>query len=110
MVGADRFELSTSWSQTKRAADLRYAPATGSIPEMGLKVKKKSGAHPQPRVRPDRQVPGLGRVVSEYERQVDVVVGRRLDVEEDDHPVAQRTGVVKDAIPDLNGDRRLQGG
>gem|GEM_PF-3625776 len=26
MVGADRFELSTSWSQTKRASQLRYAP------------------------------------------------------------------------------------
>lgn len=25
-VGAVRFELTTSWSQTKRAAGLRYAP------------------------------------------------------------------------------------
>jgi hypothetical protein len=27
MVGAPRFELGTSWSRTKRATRLRYAPA-----------------------------------------------------------------------------------
>ena len=30
LVGADRFELSTSWSQTKRASQLRYAPQISS--------------------------------------------------------------------------------
>ena len=28
MVGEDRFELSTSWSQTTRANQLRYSPTT----------------------------------------------------------------------------------
>ncbi len=28
MVGAGRFELPTSWSRTKRATGLRYAPVT----------------------------------------------------------------------------------
>ena len=30
MVGAERFELSTSWSQTKRSTKLSYAPTTSS--------------------------------------------------------------------------------
>ena len=47
MVGAPRFELGTSWSRTKRATRLRYAPIrTGYREQVTGHSKKKAPAVP----------------------------------------------------------------
>ncbi len=38
MVGAERFELSTSWSQTRRSTRLSYTPPTGPRWDAGGQV------------------------------------------------------------------------
>ena len=49
MVGVERFELPTSWSQTRRATRLRYTPEGGyyTFPPM------KGQFEALPRIRPD---------------------------------------------------------
>ena len=41
MVGAPRFELGTSWSRTKRATRLRYAPEK-QVSDLGFQVSASS--------------------------------------------------------------------
>ena len=36
VVGVERFELPTSWSQTRRATRLRYTPNVEWLPELDL--------------------------------------------------------------------------
>ena len=36
VVGVERFELPTSWSQTRRATRLRYTPKVEWLPELDL--------------------------------------------------------------------------
>ena len=38
MVGAERLELTTSWSQTRRSSQLSYAPNTHTIPAHPIKI------------------------------------------------------------------------
>jgi hypothetical protein len=40
VVGAERFELPTLWSQTRCATRLRYAPHRTSLPSYNLQSKK----------------------------------------------------------------------
>ena len=43
VVGAPRFELGTSWSRTKRATRLRYAPIKTVVSGWWLVVSTKTG-------------------------------------------------------------------